>query len=125
MDRTEEPSRPDIRAVLGVSCQGLADVREVGCGRPWPCDAEVVETIQVLIQTYDVRDRRSHFRPIAQDPNTFRDARRLYRLLDALCVPFAFFGSANALARWLAYPSSTPNAPWCGLGGCPVALRDP
>ena len=85
MDRTEEPSRPDIRAVLGVSCQGLADVREVGCGRPWPCDAEVVGTIQVLIQTYDVRDTRSHFRPIAQDPNTFRDAQAIPASRRTMC----------------------------------------
>ena len=77
--------------------RGASDGRVArATGRPWPCDAEVVETIQVLIQTYDVRDRRSHFLPIAQDPNTFRDAQRLYRLLDALCVPFAFFGNANA-----------------------------
>ena len=53
MDRTEEPSRPDIRAVLGVVCQDLADVRVVDCGRPWPCDAQGSWAIQVLIPTYD------------------------------------------------------------------------
>ena len=39
--------------------------------------------------------------------------------------PITLFGNANALARWLAYPSSTPNTPWCGLGRCPVVLREP
>ena len=72
----------------------------------------------MLIQTYDTSagiNATALLSRRAQVPGHLPDALRLYKLyLTHYDVsPVALFGNANGLARWLAYPSSARNAPWC------------